>query len=161
MEPPKRSPCQSWLKAIKDANHCATFCILAWVDILLLSQVSAEMMLNVFNCVILVLVVISLCVFCYFIVAPEQFDSSSASQHGDRVKHQEPAGGTCRTESSAVDRAEENESTFSVQVVVLGDIGRSPRMQYHARSLADRGAYVNIVGYLGRRISMYHVVLNY
>ncbi|XP_047026518.1 chitobiosyldiphosphodolichol beta-mannosyltransferase [Helicoverpa zea] len=35
-----------------------------------------------------------------------------------------------------------------VKVVVLGDIGRSPRMQYHALSLANNGLDVNIIGYL-------------
>jgi beta-1,4-mannosyltransferase len=40
----------------------------------------------------------------------------------------------------------------SVQVVVLGDIGRSPRMQYHALSLANHGAKVDIVGYTGSEI---------
>lgn len=36
----------------------------------------------------------------------------------------------------------------SVQVVVLGDIGRSPRMQYHALSLAKHGGKVDLIGYL-------------
>ncbi|XP_060857699.1 chitobiosyldiphosphodolichol beta-mannosyltransferase [Metopolophium dirhodum] len=35
----------------------------------------------------------------------------------------------------------------SVCVVVLGDIGRSPRMQYHAQSLIRQGFDVDIVGY--------------
>ncbi|KIW66198.1 hypothetical protein PV04_08398 [Phialophora macrospora] len=35
----------------------------------------------------------------------------------------------------------------TVQVVVLGDLGRSPRMQYHALSIADHGGYVQLVGY--------------
>lgn len=37
----------------------------------------------------------------------------------------------------------------SVQVVVLGDVGRSPRMQYHAVSLASKGARVDVVGFVG------------
>jgi beta-1,4-mannosyltransferase len=37
----------------------------------------------------------------------------------------------------------------SVQVVVLGDIGRSPRMQYHALSIAKHGAKVFLIGYQG------------
>lgn len=37
----------------------------------------------------------------------------------------------------------------SVQVVVLGDIGRSPRMQYHAISLAKSGARVDLIGFAG------------
>jgi len=36
-----------------------------------------------------------------------------------------------------------------VTIVVLGDIGRSPRMKYHALSLAEEGFLVNIVGYEG------------
>lgn len=36
-----------------------------------------------------------------------------------------------------------------VQVLVLGDIGRSPRMQYHALSIAKNGGFVDLVGYLG------------
>ncbi|KAF2457475.1 putative beta-1,4-mannosyltransferase [Lineolata rhizophorae] len=40
-----------------------------------------------------------------------------------------------------------SKSKISVQVVVLGDIGRSPRMQYHALSIAKHGARVDIIGY--------------
>jgi beta-1,4-mannosyltransferase len=37
-----------------------------------------------------------------------------------------------------------------VAIVVLGDLGRSPRMQYHALALADAGARVELIGYEGR-----------
>lgn len=37
----------------------------------------------------------------------------------------------------------------SVCIVVLGDIGRSPRMQYHALSFVESGYDVDIVGYSG------------
>jgi beta-1,4-mannosyltransferase len=33
-----------------------------------------------------------------------------------------------------------------VAVVVVGDVGRSPRMQYHAMALADAGAQVELIG---------------
>jgi beta-1,4-mannosyltransferase len=36
-----------------------------------------------------------------------------------------------------------------VAVIVLGDVGRSPRMQYHTRSLLEGGNFVSIVGYSG------------
>lgn len=39
------------------------------------------------------------------------------------------------------------------QVLVLGDIGRSPRMQYHALSIVKCGAMVDLVGYKGTRMS--------
>lgn len=35
----------------------------------------------------------------------------------------------------------------NVCIVVLGDIGRSPRMQYHSLSLAKKGHTVDILGY--------------
>ena len=37
----------------------------------------------------------------------------------------------------------------SAAVVVLGDIGRSPRMCYHVESLALEGWNVGVVGYAG------------
>ena len=40
----------------------------------------------------------------------------------------------------------------TVQVVVLGDIGRSPRMQYHALSITKHGGRVFLVGYQGKII---------
>ncbi|KAM3065368.1 mannosyltransferase [Clarireedia jacksonii] len=39
------------------------------------------------------------------------------------------------------------EPKVSVQVLVLGDIGRSPRMQYHAMSIAKHGGRVDLIGY--------------
>ena len=36
------------------------------------------------------------------------------------------------------------------QVLVLGDIGRSPRMQYHAISIAKHGGLVDLIGYKGK-----------
>lgn len=36
-----------------------------------------------------------------------------------------------------------------VQIAVLGDIGRSPRIQYHALSIAKHGGTVDLVGYTG------------
>ena len=40
-------------------------------------------------------------------------------------------------------------SLVSVGILVLGDIGRSPRMQFHAMSLADNGFSVNLIGFAG------------
>ena len=40
-----------------------------------------------------------------------------------------------------------------IQVLVLGDIGRSPRMQYHALSVAKHGCKVDLVGYKGDAFS--------
>jgi len=38
----------------------------------------------------------------------------------------------------------------TVAVVVLGDLGRSPRMMYHAQSFAKAGWEVYLVGYAGQ-----------
>ena len=43
----------------------------------------------------------------------------------------------------------ESTPSNSFQVVVLGDIGRSPRMQYHSLSIANHGCYVDLIGYTG------------
>ncbi|KAK4033821.1 glycosyl transferases group 1-domain-containing protein [Parachaetomium inaequale] len=40
------------------------------------------------------------------------------------------------------------DGAVSVHVLVLGDIGRSPRMTYHALSIAKHGGNVNLIGYL-------------
>ncbi|CAO1623639.1 unnamed protein product [Jaminaea pallidilutea] len=40
----------------------------------------------------------------------------------------------------------------SAAVVVLGDVGRSPRMCYHVESLADEGWKVSIIGYGGSKL---------
>lgn len=45
------------------------------------------------------------------------------------------------------------ECSASVQVVVLGDVGRSPRMQYHALSIANHGGTVDLVGYVESEIN--------
>lgn len=37
----------------------------------------------------------------------------------------------------------------SIQALVMGDIGRSPRMQYHALSVAKHGGRVDIIGFKG------------
>ncbi|KAF3389192.1 Chitobiosyldiphosphodolichol beta-mannosyltransferase [Penicillium rolfsii] len=46
---------------------------------------------------------------------------------------------------SSTGQAEKEKPT--VQILVLGDIGRSPRMQYHALSIARKGGKVVIIGY--------------
>ena len=47
---------------------------------------------------------------------------------------------------------------LTIQILVLGDIGRSPRMQYHALSIAKHGGEVVIIGYKGQiqRLATYY-----
>ena len=42
----------------------------------------------------------------------------------------------------------EERTANRIQILVLGDIGRSPRMQYHALSIAKRGCHVDLIGCL-------------
>lgn len=44
------------------------------------------------------------------------------------------------------------QQSLHVVVIVLGDVGRSPRMQYHALSLLQAGHTVSLVGYEGEDI---------
>ena len=44
----------------------------------------------------------------------------------------------------------ENTGEGLIQVVVLGDAGRSPRMQYHCLSLVQLNYNVDLVGYGGK-----------
>ncbi|KAK0232871.1 mannosyltransferase [Armillaria fumosa] len=46
-------------------------------------------------------------------------------------------------------RPRDQHSLRSVAILVLGDIGRSPRMMYHAESFAENGFETNIIGYSG------------
>ncbi|XP_069037136.1 chitobiosyldiphosphodolichol beta-mannosyltransferase isoform X2 [Lepisosteus oculatus] len=48
-------------------------------------------------------------------------------------------------------RASRARTNRSVCVLVLGDVGRSPRMQYHCISLSKHGYRVSFVGYLGTK----------
>lgn len=45
--------------------------------------------------------------------------------------------------------SDNNKSHRHFVVVVMGDVGRSPRMQYHALSLLEQGCHVSLVGYSG------------
>ncbi|KAF1816036.1 chitobiosyldiphosphodolichol beta-mannosyltransferase [Eremomyces bilateralis CBS 781.70] len=50
--------------------------------------------------------------------------------------------------SKKSDRTNTKPPPTPFQIVVLGDIGRSPRMQYHALSIAKHGGKVDVIGYL-------------
>lgn len=47
-------------------------------------------------------------------------------------------------------RDDNGKEKVTVQILVLGDIGRSPRMQYHALSIARHGGHVDLIGYQGK-----------
>ena len=51
----------------------------------------------------------------------------------------------------------EEDGKGRVAVIVLGDLGRSPRMQYHALSLCREGYEVEFVGYGGKKYTHLHM----
>lgn len=53
-------------------------------------------------------------------------------------------------------RGRKNPSKPRICILVLGDIGRSPRMQYHALSCTKAGYYVDLVGFGGMRYDIGH-----
>ncbi|TQB72762.1 mannosyltransferase [Monascus purpureus] len=55
--------------------------------------------------------------------------------------------GQSTTEKEDDGRGPSQKPKMTVQILVLGDIGRSPRMQYHALSIAKHGGQVDIIGY--------------
>jgi len=81
------------------------------------------------------LVVFSI-LFAYFL--PSEYD------HDQDTKDEEKA----RADRGTI-KADRRVRPVTVQILVLGDIGRSPRMQYHARSIAKNGGIVHLIGYHG------------
>lgn len=55
------------------------------------------------------------------------------------------------------EKASNKSRNVTVQIVVLGDIGRSPRMQYHALSIAKHGGHVDLIGYHGKLLFLCQV----
>jgi beta-1,4-mannosyltransferase len=84
-----------------------------------------------------------------FLTFPSRYDP----QQDQRVPGQAPAKGENVTQNSSSNKSDQKEKPkrppVSVQIVVLGDIGRSPRMQYHALSIAKHGGRVDLIGYKG------------
>ncbi|XP_038619124.1 chitobiosyldiphosphodolichol beta-mannosyltransferase [Tachyglossus aculeatus] len=61
------------------------------------------------------------------------------------------AAGACLLLCARAARARRRARPRHVCVLVLGDVGRSPRMQYHALSLAQRGVRVTLLGFQGSK----------
>ncbi|KAF2835131.1 glycosyltransferase family 33 protein [Patellaria atrata CBS 101060] len=78
----------------------------------------------------------------FIVTLPSQFVPSGSRNNGP---HEQELG---RQNGPKYDNDTKNKDDSSVQVVVLGDIGHSPRMQYHAISIAKHGVKVQLIGYL-------------
>jgi len=58
----------------------------------------------------------------------------------------------CSPSKNTARRSPSDPSLF--HIVVLGDLGRSPRMTYHALSIAKHGSKVELIGYRGKLCSL-------
>jgi len=91
-------------------------------------------------------VVLSLLLTIFLVTLPEQYQPPSRSHE----EHDDEEQGSQTSENGATNRPPAvpvSKAVVSVQIVVLGDIGRSPRMQYHALSVAKHGGTVSFIGY--------------
>ncbi len=89
--------------------------------------------------VLAVAVILSLILTLLLINLPEQYNPDH--------DHEQEQGSSSHAGTQANSTRRHPRTVVSVQVVVLGDLGRSPRMQYHALSIANHGASVDFIGY--------------
>ena len=96
-----------------------------------------------FELVLLLVVIISSLFTLFLVTLPSQYD------HFKDRPDDEPEERTLKSKAKEKRGKIKQKIARSVQVVVLGDIGRSPRMQYHAISIAKHGGRVQLIGYQG------------
>jgi beta-1,4-mannosyltransferase len=110
-----------------------------------LDDLLGEKFNNEFSAVLSVIVALSTFFTVLLITLPKQYDPSEdkaityIDENGEELE-QLPGDGRVPSR---------NPKGMTVQIVVLGDIGRSPRMQYHALSIAKHGGKVFLIGYRG------------
>ena len=77
---------------------------------------------------------------------PHQQNSIDESSFSEDDKKNKDSGYAYYTKTRGANKSIKSDA--SVTVLVLGDIGRSPRMQYHVASIAASGGHVSLIGYL-------------
>ncbi|THX10028.1 hypothetical protein D6D13_05754 [Aureobasidium pullulans] len=77
---------------------------------------------------------------------PHQQNSVDESSFSEDDKKNKDSGYAYYTKTRGANKSIKSDA--SVTVLVLGDIGRSPRMQYHVASIAASGGHVSLIGYL-------------
>lgn len=86
----------------------------------------------------------------FLITLPTPYDPHASETVASGVPSEQAKEESGQVDASSREQNGKNQSSTvrtSVQVVVLGDIGRSPRMQYHAISIAKHGGRVDLIGY--------------
>ena len=81
--------------------------------------------------------------------SPREFVIHNAALRGLFARKQILAALVRTLYSPVTNRMSSDSRPLRVVVLVLGDLGRSPRMQYHALALADSIADVDLIGYGG------------
>lgn len=103
--------------------------------------------------ILVVLGIIAVSVVFFFVfAAPKQYNPyrpDLVKIDGDDAVPADKDPGSSYGRFGIDERAKTLTAELTVQVVVLGDIGRSPRMQYHAISIAKHGGRVVLVGFVG------------
>lgn len=100
---------------------------------------------NGFSAVLSVIVALSTFFTILLITLPKQYDP----YEDKAIKYVDENGKELEVKTKAGKTALRWKQGRTVQIVVLGDIGRSPRMQYHALSIAKHGGRVFLIGYKG------------
>jgi hypothetical protein len=80
---------------------------------------------------------------------PENANRSGYTSFLSAQKRQQSSSSQTNKSSFHSEPTSKIQCPTSVQVLVLGELGRSPRMQYHALSLARRGVLVSLIGDMG------------
>jgi beta-1,4-mannosyltransferase len=99
-----------------------------------------------FSVVLSVVVVLSTFFTILLVTLPKQYDP----YEDKAIKYVDENGKEIEVKTKDGKTALRWKQGRTVQIVVLGDIGRSPRMQYHALSIAKHGGRVFLIGYKGR-----------
>jgi beta-1,4-mannosyltransferase len=135
-----RSTATSFTNKIKYTNDCS-------------GRTDTTMeLLDILQLLLPLAVALSTALTIFIATLPQIYNPSTPREFKESDFTEEDKKNADKTGYASYQAHKDNDGIFrpqtSVHVVVLGDIGRSPRMQYHALSIAGHGGRVVIVGYL-------------
>lgn len=86
------------------------------------------------------------------VTLPAPYSSFEGTKFGEEDFNKDDKANPDDSGYAFYQRHKNEDGTFrpasTIQILVLGDIGRSPRMQYHALSVAAHGGAVQLIGYV-------------
>lgn len=108
-------------------------------------------LLDILQLILPIAVVLSTALTIFIATLPQTYNPAEARQFRESDFTEEDKKNAEKSGYAVYQAHKDDNGVFtahaSVHVVVLGDIGRSPRMQYHALSIAAKGGRAVIVGY--------------